>query len=68
MAYLPPGGDLRATVDDGLGVVTIVLDGDVGFSRTGWLAGAIADVRGLLVLEGAAWVVKPRIAGDIVQP
>jgi hypothetical protein len=64
-------GDFRATVDDGSGPLTVVLDADVGFTAatTGaWAPAATAEVRGLLVPEGAGWVLKPRAAGDIVRP
>jgi hypothetical protein len=61
-------GDFRAVLLEGTDSITVVLDGDIGFSTAGWAVGVMADVQGLLVPESGIWVVKPRAPGDVLDP
>lgn len=61
-----------ATVDDSLpgsGPVVVVFDKeamDAGLNATTFVPGALIDITGLLVPNGAgAWRIKPRVTGDL---
>jgi hypothetical protein len=59
-------GDFTFSVDDGSGSVTVVFDKDASLTRTGYVPGAVIDVTGLLVPDGAgAWRLKPRTNADV---
>jgi hypothetical protein len=60
-------GDFRAVLLEGTDSITVVLDGDLGFSTAGWAVGVMAEVQGLLVPESGVWVVKPRAQGDVLD-
>lgn len=60
------GGDFVMTVDDGSGLLEVVLDKDITFNLTTLVVGTIVDVTGVLVPTGVGtWQLKPRGSGDI---
>ncbi len=64
---LLPGGEVHAQVDDGSGVLTVVLDPSAQFgSQPNLVAGALLDAVGLLVpTDAGPWILKPRNGQDI---
>ena len=60
-------GDLSLTVNDGSGLLEVVVDRSTNISATQFIAGALLNATGLLVPSGAAgqWTLKPRSAPDI---
>ena len=60
-------GDFVLTVDDGSGVLEVVLDVDIGFFLVPLVPSVVIDVTGVLVPTGSgAWQLKPRNGGDVV--
>ncbi|HEY0303829.1 MAG TPA: hypothetical protein VGC44_02605, partial [Longimicrobiales bacterium] len=61
-------GDVILTVNDGSGVLEVVLDRDVGFALGQIVVGARLDITGILVPNagGLAWRLKPRQQSDLV--
>jgi len=58
--------DFRVVASDGSGDLTIILDGNIPFSRANFRPGRSMNVRGVLVPDGAgAWRLKPRDTGDV---
>jgi hypothetical protein len=58
--------DFHVTVDDGSGVLVVVLDEDVGFDLTPYEPASVVSVTGLLVpADQDIWVLKPRGGRDI---
>jgi hypothetical protein len=63
-------GNRRLTVDDGSGMLVVVLDRAAGpFQDSLYVPGRSLDVAGLLVPSSAAgvWWLKPRADADIVR-
>ena len=59
-------GDFVLTVDDGSGVVEVVLDQDVGFLLVPLVPSGVINVTGVLVPTGSgAWQLKPRSGPDL---
>ena len=60
-------GDLALTVNDGSGLLEVVIDRSTNISATQFIAGALLSATGLLVPSGTAghWMLKPRSAPDI---
>lgn len=55
-------------LNDGSGALTVLLDKDIVFDRTGLDPGASIDATGVLVPDGGgAWRLKPRGSGDLVK-
>jgi hypothetical protein len=53
-------------VDDGSGLVEVLLDADISFDLTGLEPTALVDLIGVLVPnEAASWQLKPRLDADI---
>ncbi len=60
-------GDFVLTVDDGSGVLVVVLDQDIGFLLLPFEPAVVIDATGLLVPTGSgAWQLKPRFTADVV--
>jgi hypothetical protein len=58
--------DFRIRVTDGSDTLSVILDGLLSVPRTVFAPGRSMNVRGVLVPDGlGAWVLKPRIPGDI---
>lgn len=56
----------QLVVNDGSGALTVVLDRDTGISGSGYAAGDVLEVEGLLVPAGTgAWDLKPRAGSDL---
>lgn len=62
------GSDYHLKADDGSGWIDVTLDGALGLAVSLYTVGMTLDVTGLLVpaTGGAAWVLKPRDARDLV--
>jgi hypothetical protein len=61
------GGDYQFSVDDGSGPLRVVMDFDVGLTRTPYVPGVVIDATGVLRADGGgAWRLKPRINSDLV--
>ncbi|HEY0674237.1 MAG TPA: SdrD B-like domain-containing protein [Longimicrobiales bacterium] len=63
-----PGNELQVNVDDGSGILSVVLDPSGQFgSQPNILDGAMLDAVGLLVptADGTSWMLKPRNAQDV---
>lgn len=60
-------GDLIVVVNDGSGMLEVVLDDDIPFGSTGaFVPGAILRGTGVLVAKGAGtWQLKPRATTDV---
>ncbi len=61
-----PNGDYRLHVDDGSGLLEVILDRDLGLRLTPFLPGVVVDLTGVLIPKtgGASWQLKPRSAQD----
>lgn len=60
------GGDFVMTVNDGTGLLQVVLDQDITFNTGVYVVGLSVDVTGLLVpTGGGTWQLKPRSDADI---
>jgi hypothetical protein len=60
------GGDFVMTVNDGTGLLQVVLDQDINFNLGIYVVGLSVDATGLLVPTGAGtWQLKPRGDSDI---
>jgi hypothetical protein len=58
-------GDRMIGVNDGSGIVDVVLDRDIAFVASQFEPGALLQATGLLVpAPGGAWQLKPRSVGD----
>lgn len=67
MAVDTLAGELEMMVDDGSGVLEVVLDRDIDFDFTPFVPSAMVTVTGVLVpTNPGMWVLKPRSAGDVV--
>ncbi|MBA2669107.1 MAG: hypothetical protein H0U67_01895 [Gemmatimonadetes bacterium] len=63
-----PGQDVFLTVDDGTGVLTVILDRDTGIGTAGLTVGSKANFVGLLVpTASGTWQLKPRSPADVVK-
>lgn len=62
------GNDFVLGVDDGSGLLLVLLDRDTGINPRGYAIGSRYDITGLLVPVAAAdtWVLKPRNPADLV--
>jgi hypothetical protein len=60
------GGDFRVRVNDGSGVLDVVLDRDTGFQTANLTVNRVLTVTGVLVPEAGVWRLKPRQQSDIV--
>jgi hypothetical protein len=67
-ATIAPFGDFRVRVNDGTGLLEVLLDRDSGFQLSPFVPGATLDVTGLLtpLPGGRDWRLKPRQSSDIV--
>lgn len=60
------GADFKVTASDGSGALVIILDSNIGFTRTQFRPTRVLSVRGVLVPDGlGGWVLKPRGTGDV---
>jgi hypothetical protein len=61
------GGDFRMDVDDGSGIVVVIIDRDLGLVTTPYVVNAKVNVTGLLVPTpgGGSWRLHPRSQADI---
>jgi hypothetical protein len=63
-----PGQDVFLTVDDGTGVLTVILDRDTGIGTAGLSIGNTANFVGLLLpTVSGTWQLKPRSPADVVK-
>ena len=61
-------GDFRATVDDGSGPVSIIMDRSIFFDVAPYAPDTVITATGLLVPTGTgSWIVRPRSVGDILR-
>lgn len=61
-----PSGEAAINVDDGTGILQVVLEQSGGFgNQPNIVAGALFDAVGLLVRVNNVWVLKPRGPADI---
>ena len=62
------GGDFRVRVNDGSGLLEVILDNDVPFNRSVFRVDSVmTQIRGLLLPTGAGtWDLRPRGMGDII--
>jgi hypothetical protein len=60
-------GDFRVRIDDGSGLLEVLLDQDSNFQFSLYSPGLVLDVAGLLVpISGtSSWRLKPRQAADV---
>ena len=60
-------GDLALSVNDGSGLLEVVIDRSTNISGTQFIAGALLNATGLLVPSGTAgqWQLKPRSPTDV---
>ena len=61
-------GDFVLTVDDGSGVLEVVLDQDIGFFLVPLEPGVAIDATGVMIPTGSGtWQLKPRFGGDLAS-
>lgn len=60
-----PNGDMVVGVDDGSGLLEVVLDDAIPFTPSQFQPGAVLQATGVLVpVAGSAWQLKPRSTAD----
>lgn len=65
-ATTTPAGDFMISVNDGSGLLEVIIDRSTGINTAGFIPGAQLTVTGVLVTAGVGkWQLKPRTAADL---
>ena len=67
VAAITIGSDIILAINDGSGVLEVVLDAQVGFTSAAYQVGAAIRARGVLVPKstGTVWQLKPRTVNEV---